>query len=140
MYCTGGIRCEKFSAFMKAEGFKNIFQLHGGIINYAQKEDGAHFKGKCFVFDDRLAVAVNPKEPDPISRCEISGVPCDTYINCANPTCNRLFLCAREAAIQMEGCCSQTCKDNPHRRPFKVESIYTPYRKWYCYAESKNKK
>ncbi len=140
MYCTGGIRCEKFSAFMKQKGFQNVYQLRGGIINYAQKEDGAHFKGKCFVFDDRLAVPVNPKALEPIGRCEISNVPCDTYINCSNPECNRLFLCSRDAAIQMQGACSDACKNNPDRRPFNVDNIYAPYRKWYHYVESKERK
>ena len=139
MYCTGGIRCEKFSLLMKQKGFENIYQLKGGIINYAQKENGAHFKGKCFVFDDRLAIPVNPKESEPISQCEISGDPCDTYINCANARCNRLFLCAREAAIEMEGCCSEECKASPAKRPLNLDAIYTPYRKRCHYAKIKMK-
>lgn len=134
MYCTGGIRCEKLSSLMKQKGFAEIYQLKGGILNYAQKEDGAHFKGKCFVFDDRLAIPINPKETEPISKCEISGEPCDTYINCANAHCNRLFLCAKEAAIQMDGCCSENCKGSAHKRPLNLDAIYTPYRKWYQYT------
>lgn len=137
MYCTGGIRCEKFSVYMKENGFKNIFQLHGGIINYAQKEGGKHFEGKCFVFDDRMAVEVNPEENGPISRCAISGVPCDTYINCANMECNKLFLCAREAAVKMEGCCCEECKTAPRRRPLDIENLYKPFRRWYKYFVNK---
>ncbi len=137
MYCTGGIRCEKFSTFMKQEGFKEIYQLHGGIINYAQKEGGKHFEGKCFVFDDRMAVPVNPEDNGPISRCAISGVPCDTYINCANMQCNHLFLCDREAAIKMEGCCSEECKNSPGRRPLDIEQLYKPFRRWYKYFDQK---
>jgi len=133
MYCTGGIRCEKFSVYMKENGFQNIYQLHGGIINYAQKEGGKHFDGKCFVFDDRMAVPVNADEQEPISRCTISGVPCDTYINCANMECNKLFLCAPEAAVTMQGCCSEECKNTSRRRPLNLESLYKPFRRWYKY-------
>jgi len=70
MYCTGGIRCEKFSVLMEKKGFKDVNQLHGGIINYAQKENGAYFKGKCFVFDDRLAIPIS-EDQQPVSRCKI---------------------------------------------------------------------
>lgn len=140
MYCTGGIRCEKFSTYMKREGFKNIHQLHGGIINYAQKEGGKHFEGKCFVFDDRMAVDVNPEEKEPISRCAVSGVPCDTYINCANMECNKLFLCAPDAAMAMEGCCSEECRKAPRRRPLDMENLYKPFRRWYKYFDQKTVK
>lgn len=129
MYCTGGIRCEKFSVLMKQKGYKNVFQLEGGILNYTEAEGGAHFKGKCFVFDDRMAVPVDPSETEPIGRCEISGVPCDTYINCANMECNKLFLCDRKAAIAMDGCCSEKCRQAPTRRPLNIEKLYTPFRR-----------
>ena len=133
MYCTGGIRCEKFSILMRKRGYQDINQLHGGILTYAKEEKGVYFKGKCFVFDDRLAVPVNPDDEEPISHCEISGVPCDTYINCANMECNRLFVCSEAAAIQMEGCCSEVCKQSEKRRPFNRENAYAPFRKWYHY-------
>lgn len=133
MYCTGGIRCEKFSILMAKRGFKDVNQLHGGILNYAQKERGAHFKGKCFVFDDRLVVPVNHDDEEPISVCEISGAPSDMYINCANMECNRLFVCAEEAAIEMQGCCSDDCLKSERRRPFNRENAFAPFRKWYHY-------
>lgn len=133
MYCTGGIRCEKFSILMRKKGYNDVNQLHGGILNYAKKERGAHFKGKCFVFDDRLVVPVNPDDEEPISHCEISGVPSDTYINCANMECNRLFICSEEAAKEMEGCCCDACKQSPKRRPFDANNAYAPFRKWYHY-------
>jgi UPF0176 protein len=133
MYCTGGIRCEKFSILMRKKGYNDVNQLHGGILNYAKKENGIHFKGKCFVFDDRLVVPVNPDDEEPISHCEISGVPSDTYINCANMECNRLFICAEEAAVEMEGCCSAECKKSEKRRPFDSNNAYAPFRKWYHY-------
>lgn len=135
MYCTGGIRCEKFSVLMKKKGYHDVNQLHGGILNYARKEKGAHFKGKCFVFDDRLEVSVNPDDDEPITHCEITGKPCDTYINCANMECNRLFVCSEEGARMMEGCCSEECRKSPYKRPFNPDEIYAPFRKWYHYFE-----
>jgi UPF0176 protein len=133
MYCTGGIRCEKFSVLMKKKGWNDVNQLHGGILNYAREEGGAHFMGKCFVFDDRLVVPVNPGDDEPVSHCEITGVPCDTYINCANMECNKLFICSEEGAEMMEGACSPECRDSPYKRPFNAENAYAPFRKWYNY-------
>ncbi|MEX0686383.1 MAG: rhodanese-related sulfurtransferase [Balneolales bacterium] len=135
MYCTGGIRCEKFSVLMKQKGWDDVNQLSGGILEYGKQEGGAHYKGKCFVFDDRLAVPVNPDDEEPISHCEITGVPCDMYINCANMECNRLFICSQEAAVKMEGCCSDACMQHPRTRPFNAEKAYAPFRKWYHYFE-----
>ena len=142
MYCTGGIRCEKFSVLMKKKGWDDVNQLHGGILNYAKEEGGKHFRGKCFVFDDRLVVPVNPEDEEPVSNCEITGKPADTYINCANMECNRLFVCSEEGAKMMEGCCSEECKKHPYRRPFNVENAFAPFRKWYKYfgPEFKNRR
>jgi len=137
MYCTGGIRCEKFSILMKKKGFKEVYQLDGGIINYAQKEKGAHFLGKCFVFDDRLAVSVNKEDNELVAYCEITKDPCDTYINCANMDCNKLFICSKQGAMQMQGCCSQHCMQSAKRRPFHIDEIYVPTRKWYYYFNKK---
>jgi len=137
MYCTGGIRCEKFSVLMEKRGYKDVYQLHGGIINYTQKEGGAHFKGKCFIFDDRLAVPVNKENQEPIAHCLITGVPCDTYINCANPECNKLFLCSEEGALKMQGCCSKICMQSPRRRPLDPDNIYEPTHKWHDNIEHK---
>ncbi|MDX1672348.1 MAG: rhodanese-related sulfurtransferase, partial [Balneolaceae bacterium] len=135
MYCTGGIRCEKFSALMKKKGWKDVNQLKGGILRYAKEEGGKHFKGKCFVFDDRLVIPVNEEEMDPISRCEITGKPADTYINCANMECNKLFICSEEGARIMEGCCSEECRQSEYKRPFDPENAFRPFRKWYHYFE-----
>lgn len=133
MYCTGGIRCEKFSVLMKEQGWEDVNQLHGGILNYAKKEQGKHFEGKCFVFDDRLVVPVNPEKLEPIAHCEITGKPADTYINCANMECNKLFVCSEEGAHQMEGCCSEECRKSEYKRPFDPEHAFKPFRKWYNY-------
>ena len=133
MYCTGGIRCEKFSVLMKDKGWDDVNQLHGGILRYAKEEEGKHFEGKCFVFDDRLVVPVNPKDLAPIAQCEITGKPADTYVNCANMECNKLFVCSEEGARIMDGCCSEECKQSEYRRPFDPKNAFKPFRKWYNY-------
>jgi len=133
MYCTGGIRCEKFSVLMKKKGWDDVNQLHGGILQYAKVEGGKHFKGKCFVFDDRLVVPVNKGNLEPIARCEITGKPADSYINCSNMECNKLFVCSEEGAEQMEGCCSEKCRQSEFKRPFDPDNAFKPFRKWYNY-------
>lgn len=135
MYCTGGIRCEKFSVLMKKKGWEDVNQLHGGILEYAKQEEGKHFKGKCFVFDDRLVVPVNKDDLQPIARCEITGKPADSYINCANMECNKLFICSEKGAELMEGCCSEECKQSEYKRPFDAENAFKPFRKWYNYFD-----
>jgi UPF0176 protein len=135
MYCTGGIRCEKFSVLMKKKGWDDVNQLHGGILNYAKEEGGVHFKGKCFVFDDRLVVPVNKESLEPIARCEITGKPADSYINCANMECNKLFVCSEEGAEMMQGCCSEECRQSEYKRPFDPENAFRPFRKWYNYFD-----
>jgi len=135
MYCTGGIRCEKFSVLMKEKGWDDVNQLHGGILNYAKEEGGKHFKGKCFVFDDRLVVPVNEEDMEPIARCEITGKPADTYINCANMECNKLFVCSEEGARKMEGCCSEECRQSEYKRPYDPGNAFKPFRKWYHYFD-----
>ena len=112
MYCTGGIRCEKASAYMLHNGFKNVFHLEGGIINYAlQAKEGAlesKFIGKNFVFDDRLGERITE---DVISNCHQCGTPCDTHTNCKNNGCHLLFIQCRECAENFVGCCSIECKE-----------------------------
>jgi UPF0176 protein len=135
MYCTGGIRCEKFSVLMKEKGWEDVNQLHGGILRYGKEEGGVHFKGKCFVFDDRLVVPVNEHDMKPIAECEITGEPADTYINCANMQCNKLFVCSEEGARMMEGCCCEACLKSEYKRPFDPEHAFRPFRKWYNYFD-----
>lgn len=112
MYCTGGIRCEKASAWMKHIGFKNVFQLNGGIIEYARqvKEQGLEnkFIGKNFVFDERLGERISN---DVISHCHQCGKPCDTHTNCKNDGCHLLFIQCEECREKYNGCCSTECKD-----------------------------
>lgn len=112
MYCTGGIRCEKASAWMKYKGFKNVFQLDGGIIEYARqvKEQGLEnkFIGKNFVFDERLGERITN---DIISSCHQCGKPCDDHTNCKNDGCHLLFIQCSDCAEKFNNCCSQECKD-----------------------------
>ena len=115
MYCTGGIRCEKASAYMLHHGFKNVYHLEGGIINYANqiKELGleSQFKGKNFVFDDRLGEKITE---DIISKCHQCGAPCDTHTNCKNDGCHLLFIQCASCAETYAGCCTQACTDIVH--------------------------
>lgn len=112
MYCTGGIRCEKASAWMKHRGFKNVFQLDGGIIEYARqvKAQGLEnkFVGKNFVFDERLGERISPLV---ISVCHQCGKPCDTHTNCRNEACHLLFIQCEACAEKYSGCCSEECKE-----------------------------
>lgn len=115
MYCTGGIRCEKASAYFKHQGFKNVYQLEGGIINYAKqiKEEGieSKFIGKNFVFDHRLGERITN---DIIAQCHQCGKPCDNHTNCANDACHLLFIQCDECAEKMENCCSTDCLETTH--------------------------
>lgn len=110
MYCTGGIRCEKASAYLLHNGFKNVFHLEGGIINYANTVNGKNlqnkFIGKNFVFDDRLGERVTK---DVIARCHQCGKPADTHTNCKNEACHLLFIQCVECAEKYSGCCSSEC-------------------------------
>ena len=110
MYCTGGIRCEKASAYFKHKGFKNVYQLEGGIIEYARqvKNQGLNnkFVGKNFVFDERRSEAISE---DVIARCHQCGSPCDTHVNCANEACHLLFIQCPSCAEKLDSCCSDTC-------------------------------
>jgi UPF0176 protein len=115
MYCTGGIRCEKASAYMLHQGFKNVFHLEGGIINYVNqvKEKGLDnkFHGKNFVFDQRLGERVTEEI---ISCCHQCGKPADTHVNCVNDACHLLFIQCDECNQKMEGTCSKECYDFVH--------------------------
>lgn len=110
MYCTGGIRCEKASAYMLHNGFKNIFHVEGGIIEYTRKakEQGLpiKFKGKNFVFDERLGERITDEI---IAQCHQCGKPCDVHTNCKNDGCHLLFIQCEECAAKYEGCCSEDC-------------------------------
>jgi UPF0176 protein len=115
MYCTGGIRCEKASAYMKHSGFKNVFHLEGGIINYVneakEKKLELKFHGKNFVFDQRLGERVTEEI---ISQCHQCGKPADTHVNCVNDACHLLFIQCDDCKKKFEGTCSEECQDFIH--------------------------
>src|SRR5210317_515458 len=121
MYCTGGIRCEKASAYYKHKGFKNVFQLEGGIIEYTRqvKNKGLEnkFIGKNFVFDHRRAERISE---DVIAHCHQCGNSCDTHVNCANEACHLLFIQCPTCANAMDDCCSDACKE-VHNLPFEEQ-------------------
>jgi UPF0176 protein len=110
LYCTGGIRCEKASAYLRHEGFTDVNQLHGGILEYARqiKKKGldSKFIGKNFVFDNRLGERVTEEI---ISNCHQCGKLCDSHVNCANDDCHLLFIQCNECQLKYHGCCSEEC-------------------------------
>jgi len=112
MYCTGGIRCEKASAFFKHKGFKNVFQLDGGIIEYAHQVQSKNlenkFLGKNFVFDERLGEKIGNEI---IAKCHQCGSTCDTHVNCANDACHLLFIQCESCKSKFQSCCSSKCRD-----------------------------
>ena len=129
MYCTGGIRCEKASAYYKHKGFKNVFQLDGGIIEYARQVEQLGLKnkfiGKNFVFDDRMGERISE---DIIAHCHQCGKSCDTHINCANDACHILFIQCDECAEKFQNCCSNKCSDFiqlPHEEQEKKKKTET---------------
>lgn len=115
MYCTGGIRCEKASAYMLHRGFKNVFHIEGGIINYVHQvnQEGLEqlFVGKNFVFDNRLGERITQ---DVIATCHQCGKPADTHTNCANDACHLLFIQCDNCKEQYDGCCSDACQTVLH--------------------------
>jgi len=121
MYCTGGIRCEKASAYYKHKGFKNVFQLEGGIIEYTRQVENKglenKFIGKNFVFDHRRAERISD---DVIAHCHQCGNSCDTHVNCANEACHLLFIQCPTCANAMDDCCSDACKEI-HNLPFEEQ-------------------
>lgn len=113
-YCTGGIRCEKFSGFLRREGFRDVYQLEGGIVEYGKSEEvkGRDFLGKCYVFDERIVVDVNRTEGDVvISRCVETGKPSSRYVNCLNADCNRHFILSEEGEAIRGRYCSAECRE-----------------------------
>ena len=112
MYCTGGIRCEKASAYYKHKGFKNVFQLEGGIIEYTRQVKSEHlenkFLGKNFVFDHRRAEKISDHV---VANCHQCGSPCDVHVNCANEACHLLFIQCKDCSEKMETTCSVECQE-----------------------------
>lgn len=123
-YCTGGVKCEKGSAFLLEQGFEQVYQLEGGIIKYGIEEGGEDFDGKCYVFDNRIVVDINKINPEVIATCYICGEKCDRMVNCANPECNTHVPICEACGEKMEGACSETCRQHPRKRPYNGTGYY----------------
>ncbi|MBS4217426.1 rhodanese-related sulfurtransferase [Bacillus sp. FJAT-49711] len=124
-YCTGGIRCEKFSGWLLKEGFEDVSQLHGGIVTYGKDPEvqGELWDGQCYVFDERIAVPVNQKEHTVVGREYFDGTPCERYVNCANPECNRQFLCSEENEHKYLRSCTEECRVHPRNMYIKEHGL-----------------
>lgn len=124
MYCTGGIRCEKASAYLLHKGFKNVFHLEGGIIEYARQVEKQglenKFRGKNFVFDERMGERIGDEI---ISHCYQCGEKCDTHVNCANLACHMLFLQCSGCGEKFQGCCSAQCQEIFNLPPEKQKEL-----------------
>lgn len=123
-YCTGGIKCEKASALLLHEGFENVYQLHGGIIKYGKEAGGQDFEGKCYVFDNRVAVDINTVNPVVISTCRNCGAHTTKMINCANPECNEHFTQCDDCGTKLDGACSEICQTHPRKRIYDGTGYY----------------
>lgn len=109
MYCTGGIRCEKASAYLKEKGFKNVYQIKDGILNYIEQYPDSYFEGRCFVFDDRLSVPSGKNTKD-ITVCEKCHIPSGQYVNCSNAKCNYFYICCEDCWDKSGHTCSKECR------------------------------
>jgi UPF0176 protein len=124
-YCTGGIRCEKFSGWLLREGVKDVSQLHGGIAMYGKDPEvqGELWDGKMYVFDDRISVEINDVDKQVIGKDWFDGTPCERYINCANPECNRQILASEENEEKHLGACCYECAANENNRYVVAHNI-----------------
>lgn len=134
MYCTGGIRCEVFSAILKKKGFTHVYQLDGGVIDYGLKEGSKHWLGKLFVFDDRLTVPISEEETNVIGTCHHCDEKIEAYYNCANMDCNTLFLCCPNCIEIFKGCCQSSCQKGARLRPYQNQNPHKPFRKKHNYS------
>ncbi len=120
MFCSGGIRCERASAYVKEKGVsQEVYQIEGGIHRYIEQFPDGHFKGTYYVFDGRIGVKVSD---DILTNCDICSIPCDFYVNCMNGRCNKQFIACPECIEKHQECCSTTCKE-------LVETEAVPVRK-----------
>ena len=115
-YCTGGIRCEKASAFLRENGFKDVYQIKGGILKYGEECPATYWEGKCFVFDDRLAIQLNKNNTEPLAECSWCKKKCDDYANCHNLDCDKLFVCCGECREKHNKSCCEECTISHRRR------------------------
>lgn len=124
-YCTGGIRCEKFSGWLLREGVENVAQLHGGIATYGKDPEvkGEMWDGKMYVFDDRISVEINQVDKQIVGKDWFDGTPCERYINCGNPSCNRQMITSEENEAKHLGGCCYDCAASETNRYIKRNGI-----------------
>ncbi|UCZ51406.1 rhodanese-related sulfurtransferase [Bacillus shivajii] len=124
-YCTGGVRCEKFSGWLKEEGLEDVSQLHGGIVTYGKDPEvkGQLWDGKCYVFDERISVPVNRVEHVVVGRDYFTNEPCERYVNCANPECNKQIICSEESEHSYLRGCSHECRIHSRNRYVKEHEL-----------------
>jgi UPF0176 protein len=118
-YCTGGIRCEKASAYMREQGFKDVYQIDGGILNYVQQFPDTYWEGGMFVFDDRKVFEPNTiDELKYTANCHFCGKPTAYHINCHNLDCDKIIVCCHNCKVEKEYCCSDECRASTNKRKF----------------------
>jgi UPF0176 protein len=124
-YCTGGIRCEKFSGWLLEEGFEDVNQLHGGIVTYGKDPEvqGELWDGQCYVFDERISVPINRKEHVVVGVDYFDGEPCERYVNCADPDCNKQILCSEENEHKYLRGCTHNCRTSPRNMYVKEHNL-----------------
>lgn len=117
-YCTGGIRCEKFTGWLIEEGFGDVSQLEGGIVTYGKDPEvqGKLWDGLCYVFDNRLTVPINRTEHVVVGVDHFDGTPCERYVNCADPVCNEQIICSVENEHKYMRGCTDNCRRSPYNR------------------------
>ena len=116
-YCTGGIRCEKASAFMREQGFKDVYQMDGGILNYIRQFPDTYWEGGMFVFDDRKVFEPNTKEElKYTATCHFCNKPTSYHINCHNVLCDKIIVCCHDCKVEFEYCCSDECRASEYKR------------------------
>lgn len=126
MYCTGGIRCEKASAVIKDEGIEEVYQLHGGIINYGKHKPDGLWEGSCYVFDERMKVQVNDDTHHTvISQCEHCDTATDDYYNCCNAECNKQILLCEDCVQKSNQACSEECSQKHRAGSVKTWNVFT---------------
>lgn len=116
-YCTGGIRCEKASAYLREQGFKDVYQINGGILNYIQQFPDTYWEGGMFVFDDRKVYETNTKEElKYTAECHFCGKPTAYHINCHNQNCDKIIVCCHNCKVENDYCCSYECRASENKR------------------------
>jgi len=126
-YCTGGVRCEKFSGWLLDEGFDDVAQLEGGIVTYGKDPEikGELWDGQCYVFDERISIPINRNEHIIVGKDYYSDEPCERYVNCANPECNKKILCSEENEHKYLRSCSHECRVHPRNRYIDMHNLTT---------------